>query len=101
MQVEAARIVSGATKLCSINNLYKETGWVTLQTRREQQKLIMLYKMRNGLTPTFLSDKLPQQVGNATNYPLRNSNNYQLPHARTSYVLRFIFTLNYPSMEQS
>ncbi len=40
IQVEAARIVTGCTKLCSLNNLYKETGWQTLQTRRDQQKLI-------------------------------------------------------------
>ncbi len=47
IQIEAARIVTGATKLCSINNLYRETGWSTLQTRRDYQQLIMLYKMKN------------------------------------------------------
>ena len=26
-QLEAARIATGATKLISVNNLYKETGW--------------------------------------------------------------------------
>ncbi|MES9881747.1 MAG: reverse transcriptase family protein [Sedimenticola sp.] len=93
IQVEAARIVTGCTKLCSLNNLYKETGWQTLQTRRDQQKLIMLYKMKNELVPPYLSNLLPQQVGNTTNYPLRNADHYQLPHARTAiYYQSFLPT---------
>ena len=34
-QNEAARIVTGATKLVSINKLLKETGWGSLSTRRQ------------------------------------------------------------------
>lgn len=83
IQVEAARIVTGATKLCKIENLYAETGWETLQTRRDYQKLIMLYKMVNKLVPPFLSDIVPARVGDTTNYPLRNSENFQLPRTRT------------------
>ena len=30
IQLEAARIVTGATKLVSLEMLYKETGWETL-----------------------------------------------------------------------
>ncbi len=85
IQVEAARIVTGATKLCSKIKLYNETGWQTLQTRRDQHKLIMLYKMKNGLVPQYLSDLLPQQVGNTTNIRLRNADNLQVPYARTSF----------------
>ena len=29
INIEAARIVSGATKLVSIENMYKEVGWET------------------------------------------------------------------------
>ena len=32
---EAARIVTGATKLVSIENLLLETGWETLESRRK------------------------------------------------------------------
>jgi hypothetical protein len=35
VQIEAARVVTGGTRLVSINSLYKETGWETLQARRE------------------------------------------------------------------
>jgi hypothetical protein len=38
VQIEAARIVTGGTRLVSINSLYKETGWETLQARRENHK---------------------------------------------------------------
>jgi hypothetical protein len=31
VHIEAARIVTGGTRLVSINSLYKETGWETLQ----------------------------------------------------------------------
>ena len=40
------RIVTGATKLCSIAKLYEETGWATLETRRNVQKLIILIDYR-------------------------------------------------------
>ena len=33
LQVEAARIGTGGTKLCSIHRLHSETGWETLQLR--------------------------------------------------------------------
>ena len=34
LQLEAARIVTGATKLVSLEVLYNETGWESLETRR-------------------------------------------------------------------
>ena len=45
LNTEAARIVSGATKLVSLDLLYKEVGWETLDKRREKHKLIQFYKM--------------------------------------------------------
>ena len=48
---EAARIVTGATKLVSIELLEADTGWESLAARREKHKLIQYYKMDNELTP--------------------------------------------------
>ena len=45
IQYEAARIVSGATKLVSINVPLKETGWESLSTRRRNHKLVLFYKV--------------------------------------------------------
>ena len=34
--LEAARIVSGGTKLCSVDKLFQELGWEPLQIRRNK-----------------------------------------------------------------
>ena len=73
IQYEAARIVTGATKLVSLNSLIHETGWETLLGRRKKHKLLMFYKMQNSLSPDYLSSLVPPTIGNTTNYPLRNS----------------------------
>ena len=39
IQIEAARIVTGSTKLVSINALYTETEWETLESRRNSTNL--------------------------------------------------------------
>ena len=38
IQTEAARIATGTTKLVSIENLYSEIGWDTLEARRKKTK---------------------------------------------------------------
>ncbi len=73
IQTEAARIVTGATKLCSIANLYRDLKWETLSLRRKNNKLVQLYKMKNGLTPTYLTTLIPTET--QQRYALRNVNN--------------------------
>ena len=51
IQIEAARIVTGTTKLVSINSLYEETGW---ETRPKNHKLTLFFKMINGLSPQLI-----------------------------------------------
>ena len=46
IQNEAARIVTGATKLVSLQSLYIDTGWESLAARREKHKLILYYKCK-------------------------------------------------------
>ena len=81
IQNEATRIVTGATKLVSIHCLLSETGWESLTSQREKHKLILYYKMQNGLTPDFLSSLVPPTVGSTTTYNLRNFSNLQTVHA--------------------
>ena len=45
IQLEAARIATGTTKLFSINVLYKEVGWETLEKRKQTHKLTQFYIM--------------------------------------------------------
>ena len=83
IQIEAARIVTGATKLVSIDSLYTETGWETLSSRRLNHKLLLFFKMKSGLCPTYLSSLVPPSVGNNTVYSLRNANDIQTPQTNT------------------
>ena len=84
IQNEAAMIATGATKLVSLTNLYKEIGLESLSKRRSNHKLTLLYKMINHLTPIYLSSLIPAQVSSASRYNLRNAHNYQTIQARTN-----------------
>ena len=74
IQLEAARISTGTTKLVSIANLYIETGWETLDARRNNHKLVFFYKIFNDLTPLYFSSLVPPLVQNSSRYNLRHSN---------------------------
>ena len=75
MQHEAARIATGTTRLVSLDSLYREIKWESLQKRHNDHKLSLLFKMKNNLTPEYLSSLLPHNVGNTSRYSLRNSDN--------------------------
>ena len=84
IQHEAARIVSGCTRLVSIRFLYDEIGWESLETRRYKHKLIHFYKIINGFCPDYLSQIAPQSVGDRSARMLRNSSHLVGIGARTS-----------------
>ena len=91
IQNEAARIATGATKLASIANLKKETGWEPLALRRRKHKLILFYKMTQNLTPAYLSALVPSLVSTVSRYGLRNSENLRVPFCRTQlYAQSFL-----------
>ena len=78
IQIEAARTVTGATKLAFIDSLHSETGLETLGSRRKTHKLTMFCKMKNGLCPDYLASLVPATVRSASTYPLRNSSDLQI-----------------------
>ena len=78
VHVEAAQIVTGATKLCSIDKLFIELGWESLQTRRNKHKLVTFYKIMHGLATNYLLDLLPPIVNQTNNYALRNADHIQI-----------------------
>ena len=83
IQNEAARIVTGATKLTSLQSLYIETGWESLASRRQKSKLVLFYKMQNEMTPEYLSSLAPPTVGSTTRYRLRNESDLQTIPAKS------------------
>ena len=86
---EAARIVTGATKYCNIQKLLCDLKWETLAARRRKHRLILLYKMLNGLSPTYLSNLIP---GRDQTDPVRyNLRSIRCVNARTqSYSSSFL-----------
>ena len=91
IQNEAARIVTGTTKLVSIEELNKETKWETLEERRRKHKLTLFYKMVNGLSPRYLSSLVPPLVNRVSSYNLRNSNDIRMvPASSKSYYESFL-----------
>ena len=82
-QNEAARIVTGANNLVSINSLLYGTGSETLVSRRKTKKLTLFYKMQNNLTLNYLRSIVPATAGSASSYPLRNASNLQSVHVNS------------------
>ena len=72
VQLNAARIVIGATARSHTAGLYIETGWEMLQSRRIFHRLSLMYKIVHNLAPQYLRDILPQRIQSRTNYSLRN-----------------------------
>ena len=85
INLEAARIVTGATKLVSHSLLYRESGLEKLETRRVKHKLVQFYKIKNLYSPEYLLDLLPHQLQNIHRYHTRNSSSYIIPQCKTAY----------------
>ena len=76
IQLEAASIVTGTIKLVSSLTLYRELGCKILGFRRQKHRLILFYKMINGLGLDHLDQLIPSQVSHASSYILRNPEDY-------------------------
>ena len=87
IQNEAARIVTGATKLVSLLALSNEPQWDSLYDRRRKHKLTLGYKMKTNLCPEYLFSLIPPTIGNISRYNLRNANDLQT--IKTSSVLYY------------
>jgi hypothetical protein len=81
VQLEASRIVTGGTRLVSLNNLYMETGWEKLKDRREKHKLVQFYK----------SCLVPQAFANIHDYNTRNASALPVVRTRTSLCYNYFF----------
>ena len=83
IQIEAARVVTGATRLVSVELLYRETDWEPFYKRRYKHKMYQFYKMNNDLTPAYLTTLVPPTVAYASGYNLRGSQNFRPMLTRT------------------
>ena len=83
IQTKAARIVTGATRLVSIDSLRTETGWETLASRRHKHKLLLFFKMKSELPPSYLTSLVPPSGGANSAYNLRNANSIETVQANS------------------
>jgi hypothetical protein len=91
VQLNAARIVVGATAKCSSEGLYSETAWDTLKNRRLIHSLSLMYKIVNKSAPQYLIDTLPQLIGDRTGYRLRNREDLDPIRARINIYANSFF----------
>ena len=82
IQLDAARIVTGAIKGTIHTKLYNETGWETLEARRTRQKLLLFHKMVHGRAPDYLYELVPPKVGELNPHSRRFSENISDPDWR-------------------
>ena len=74
----------------SKHRLMQEIGWEDLKTRRDIHKLLY-FKIVNNLYPSYLTNLLPLQVSERTNYSLRTASNYSLFVSRSERFKRSSF----------
>ena len=80
-------MVTGATKLVSIEILYRKIGWESLQDRKSKHKSCTFYKMKNNVTPTYLSSLVPETF-EGTIYNLRDAQNIRPILTKTQLYYR-------------
>ena len=98
---EAARKITGATKLCIVHKFLTDLGSESLQSRRTKHKLILFYKIVNGMTPEYLQNLVPPIVQNTTSYNLRNANDHQNVRARTNLFYNSFLPSKYRSLSST
>jgi hypothetical protein len=74
----AAVACTGAYRRTNTEDLLHEVGWPTLETRRNYNTLILMYKMSHNMTPPYLRNLLP----------LRQGRHHQTRHEETFIPIR-------------
>ena len=62
IQYQAALAVTGTWQGSSRPKLYEKLGWETPSDRRRCRRILQIYKIENGGTPSYLKDKLPTHL---------------------------------------
>ena len=66
-----------------VNSLFHKLCWKDLNSQRQIQKALMVFKSLNGLVPEYLTSKFATR--NVSNYALRDSaNKLVVPFPRTN-----------------
>ena len=88
VQREAALAISGAYAKTSHVKLLDELGLDLLSSRHSKNKVLLLFKIQNNLTASYLKDLLPKQLGECVNYSMRNATNIKEIKTNKNYFLK-------------
>ena len=91
LNLDAIRTIIGAVRGTSHQKLYQESGLIPLNERRIRHKLMIFYKMVNGLAPRHLIDRLPPLVSDLNPYHRRNPLERKVPFCRTELMKNSFF----------
>ena len=64
----------------SVNSMLKELDWTTLKQRRENDRLVMMYKIHNNLAHLSAQDYITQATHSTRS---AQPHSYQMPYSRT------------------
>lgn len=88
LQNRAARIITTSRYEIRSTEILSTLNWCNLQTRRIQQKCTLMYKIINGISPSYLNEMFVP-VNETHNHNLRNSEvNVKIPLPRSEYLKR-------------
>eukprot|EP00745_Piridium_sociabile_P001459 TRINITY_DN108977_c0_g1_i14.p1 TRINITY_DN108977_c0_g1~~TRINITY_DN108977_c0_g1_i14.p1 ORF type:complete len:341 (-),score=9.36 TRINITY_DN108977_c0_g1_i14:68-1090(-) len=84
LHLDALRTIVGTVRGTSHQKLYVESGFTSLKERRRRHKIILYFKIVNGIVPLYLINRLPQLVSAINPYHRRNPLERQMPFCRTA-----------------
>ena len=82
INVNAMRLITGATARSEITKLYTETAFNSFFERRDIAMLTMYYKLKKNLAPNCLLALLPPENSETRTHNLRNNANIDIPYSR-------------------
>lgn len=86
LQNQAARILVLSSYDTNAGFFFERLGWKRLESQRQMQEVVMVYKSLNGLVPTYLQSIFTDRT-NITQYELRDTvGKLALPLSRTNYL---------------
>ena len=91
LNLDAIRTIIGAVRGTSHHKLYQESGLISLRERRMRHKLMIYFKIVNGLAPSQLIERLPPLVSDHNPYHRRNPLERKVPFCRTELMKNSFF----------
>ena len=82
-QRTAGLACTGAYRDTSHSSLLNELGWPSLSKRRDFYKLCQMYKLCKNVSPNYLLETFPTNMGEQ-HYNLRNNDQIRIPFTRTA-----------------